>query len=275
MRERIAKIFKGQIISSIIYILLGLCLVLMPVGTVYVICKVMFGIVLILTGCYHVVIYLMEKRNATVMDMFSGVILVVFGGFLFFNPQIVMKLLPILLGAFLLIDSIWSLQGAFRLKKRQRGMWKVLLIGSLAFIGLGAALIVNPFQNMKYTFVFAGAGLLANGVLDVVFMILLRVGMKEKEEKAEEPEKTEEPQTAASDVQEEPVKVMQEEKEEDRPVFERWMPFGAKTSQGQEVAVEQKMTVEQEDVAEQKMTAEQDTILEQDKPSGKDDEREE
>lgn len=186
MSERIGRILRGQIVTSVIYILLGLCLVCMPVETVNVICKFVFGIVMIVAGLYHICIYVLEKMNATVLDLFSGGILLVLGGFLFFNPQVVIKLLPILLGAFVLIDSIWTFKGSFRLKRRGSGMWKVLLIGSLVFIGLGIAMIVNPFQTVRYTVMFAGWILLCNGVVDLVFLIILKKGMKELKEAVEE-----------------------------------------------------------------------------------------
>ena len=43
MGEKINNILKGEIISSVFYILLGLCLILIPTQTVDVICKVVFG----------------------------------------------------------------------------------------------------------------------------------------------------------------------------------------------------------------------------------------
>ncbi|MDO4338594.1 MAG: DUF308 domain-containing protein [Eubacteriales bacterium] len=178
MAERISRILKGQITTSVIYILLGLCLIFMPVKTVNLICKVVFGVVMIAAGLYHIIIYVREKENATPLDMFSGAILLVLGGFLFFNPQIVVKVLPILLGTFILIDSIWTLQGCIRLKKRKCGEWKLLLVGSLVFIGLGVTLVINPFTVVKYTVIFAGWILLCNGVLDLLFLFVLRRGLK-------------------------------------------------------------------------------------------------
>lgn len=186
MSERIGRILRGQIVSSIIYIALGLCLICMPVETVNIVCKLVFGITIIIAGLYHVAIYALEKMNATVLDLFSGGILLVLGGFLFTNPQVVVKLLPILLGAFVLVDSIWTLKGAFRLKKRGRETWKALMLGSLVFIGLGIAMIVNPFQTVKYTMMFAGWVLLCNGVIDIAFMVVVRLGMKELKEAVEE-----------------------------------------------------------------------------------------
>lgn len=179
MSGRIGRILRGQLVASMIYIALGLCLICMPVETVNIVCKLFFGITIIVAGLYHVVIYAMERMNATILDLFSGGILVVLGAFLFTNPQVVIKLLPVLLGAYVLVDSIWTLKSAFRLKKRGRGSWKILMLGSLVFVGLGIAMIVNPFQTVRYTVMFAGWVLLCNGAVDVIFMIMVHFGMKE------------------------------------------------------------------------------------------------
>jgi len=179
MWEKINNFLKGQIVTSIIYIALGACLVFMPVSTVNVICKFVFGILLILVGLYHILIYVAEKLNSTIFDLFSGGVLMVLGIFLFMNPQIVVKLLPILLGTFILVDSIWSLKGSLKLKKRGAGSWKFLLLGSIIFISLGISLVVNPFTMVKYTVIFAGWIFLCNGVIDMIYLILLRKGLKE------------------------------------------------------------------------------------------------
>lgn len=179
MWEKINNFLKGQIVTSIIYIALGACLVFMPVSTVNVICKFVFGILLILVGLYYILIYVAEKLNSTIFDLFSGGVLMVLGIFLFMNPQIVVKLLPILLGTFILVDSIWSLKGSLKLKKRGAGSWKFLLLGSIIFIALGISLVVNPFTMVKYTVIFAGWIFLCNGVIDMIYLILLRKGLKE------------------------------------------------------------------------------------------------
>ena len=185
MWNKINRILKGQLVTSLLYTLLGLCFVLMPVDAVNAICKFVFGILLILAGIYHILVYVVEKMNATLLDLLSGGMLLVIGIFLFYNPQIVVKLLPVLLGTFVLVDSVWVLKGSLRLKKADRGEWKILLIGSLVFIGLGIAMIVNPFAMIKYTVIFAGCVMLANGIVDFAFLVLIRRGMKKAEETVE------------------------------------------------------------------------------------------
>lgn len=42
----------------------------MPVETVNVLCKVVFGLVLIGAGVYHILIFVLEKDNSTILDLF-------------------------------------------------------------------------------------------------------------------------------------------------------------------------------------------------------------
>ena len=119
MGEKINNILKGEIISSVFYILLGLCLILIPTQTVDVICKVVFGLILIGAGIYHIYIYIRGKAKATIMDLLSGVVVFVLGVFLFMTPSIVIKLLPWMLSAFVLVDSLWKFKGAFSSEKRR------------------------------------------------------------------------------------------------------------------------------------------------------------
>lgn len=70
MDEKKSKILRGQIPTSVFYILFGLCLALMPVETVNVLCKVVFGLVLIGAGVYHILIFVLEKDNSTILDLF-------------------------------------------------------------------------------------------------------------------------------------------------------------------------------------------------------------
>lgn len=63
MGRKISNILKGEIVSSIFYIALGLCLLLIPDQTVNIICKVIFGLIMIAAGVYHVGIMWLRKRN--------------------------------------------------------------------------------------------------------------------------------------------------------------------------------------------------------------------
>lgn len=206
MEKKVSNFLKGEIISSIFYLAFGLCLILIPDQTVNIICKIIFGLVMIAAGIYHIVIYAAEKVKATILDLFTGVIVMVLGIFLFFTPQIVIRILPYLLGAFVLVDSIWKIKGSYRLKKAERGRWKALLIGCLIFIALGVSMLFYSFLSVKKMILFSGIILAANGVVDIVFLILLRTGMRKSEKlrAAKEKEKAEQENLQQVDVPETP-----------------------------------------------------------------------
>ena len=194
MREKISRFLKGQMATSVIYILLGLCFICMPVDMVNILCKFIFGVVLIAAGLYHIWLYVQEKPNATLMDLFSGGLILVLGIFLFYNPQVVVKLLPVLLGTFILTDSVWVLKGSRKLMKNDKDSpeWKILLAGSIVFICLGIIMIANPFSVVKVMVIFAGCVLLVNGLADLVFLFLLKKGIRTLVKMKEEAKKKEE-----------------------------------------------------------------------------------
>ena len=185
MGEKINNILKGEIISSVFYILLGLCLILIPTQTVDVICKVVFGLILIGVGIYHIYIYIRGKAKATIMDLLSGVVVFVLGVFLFMTPSVVIKLLPWMLSAFVLVDSLWKFKGAFLLKKGGHGAWSVLLIGSLVFIALGIVMLFGRFPKIMTLLIFSGWVLVCDGAADIVFYIIMKLGLRKIAKKAE------------------------------------------------------------------------------------------
>ena len=247
MEDKKSKILRGQIPTSVFYILFGLCLALMPVETVNVLCKVVFGLVLIGAGVYHILIFVLEKDNSTILDLFSGVIVLVIGIFLFMNPTVVVKLLTLMLGAFILVDSIWMLRGSMKLKKRKQGAWKAFLIESLIFVGLGVVLLVNPFSELKRTVQIAGGIFVANGVLDIIFYLILKHGLKKE--------------LAEDNVEADTRKQEIEEVQETQASQEVRVEQEAKTEQ--EARVEQEVQAEQEAQAEQEVQNEQETQAEQ------------
>ena len=59
------------------------------------------------------------------------------------------------------------------------------MFGSLIFIALGISLVVNPFTMVKYTVIFAGWIFLCNGIIDLIYLVLLKKGLKELKQDVE------------------------------------------------------------------------------------------
>jgi len=179
-QQKIIRFLNSEIAAGVFFILVGLCLVAFPVQTVDIICRIVFGILLIFAGLYNIGMYLYPKVQTTVFNMFAGVIVLVLGWFMFENPQIVVKLLPRLLGALLFVGSIWMVQTAVALRKTENPRWNAFLIAGFAGIALGVITIINPFGKVRQTILFAGIAFLIKGMADIIFSILLKREPKEK-----------------------------------------------------------------------------------------------
>ena len=251
MGKKVSDFLKSEIISSVFYLAFGLCLILIPDQTVNIICKIVFGLIMIASGIYHIVIYTAEKEKATILDLFTGVIVMVLGIFLFFTPQIVIRILPYLLGAFVLVDSIWKIKGSYRLKKAQRGRWKIIFLGCLVFIALGVFMLFYSFMSVTQMLLFSGIILTADGAADIVFLTMIRLGMRKSEKLPDEKEPEEksvlswnEPETADLNKEEQ-----EKTSDEDKTEWEK-----DTNSQAQETEME----IETEKTAD---AADADTIL--------------
>ena len=251
MGKKVSDFLKSEIISSVFYLAFGLCLILIPDQTVNIICKIVFGLIMIASGIYHIVIYTAEKEKATILDLFTGVIVMVLGIFLFFTPQIVIRILPYLLGAFVLVDSIWKIKGSYRLKKAQRGRWKIIFLGCLVFIALGVSMLFYSFMSVTQMLLFSGIILTADGAADIVFLTMIRLGMRKSEKLPDEKEPEEksvlswnEPETADLNKEEQ-----EKTSDEDKTEWEKDTNYNAQQTE---------MEIETEKTAD---AADADTIL--------------
>ena len=192
--KKIRTLLSGQIPVIVIFAILGLSLIFVPAHTFNVISKVLFGVALILSGAYHIYIYVRPKKDyvASGLDLYPGVISLVLGIFLFKNPQLIRVLLPWVLGAFLVADCIWLVRSVFQMRKYKIAMWEVLVGVAVVFTVLGIILAYNPFSQVRTMLTFAGWLLLLKAITDLV----LYLQVKKKIDNAVEEERLRQPAPA-------------------------------------------------------------------------------
>ena len=178
MKEKLHRFISGQLPLAVLFIILGLCLIFMPANTLNVLCKVIFGIALILSGAHHIYMHVSEKKESTVFNLFSGVITLIIGVFMFFNLQVVVRLLPWMLGAFVIVDCIWIVKAAGKLKKRQDPSYEGLYILCGICLILGIIMIVDPFSKIRTMLTFAGWMLLLKGISDIFVHRMVEKALK-------------------------------------------------------------------------------------------------
>lgn len=173
MSKWINRIFKSQAVCAALCVALGIFLIATPEKFMNLVSMVISGAVIAL-GLVHVFLYLRNREQGFILDLLAGVVLTVIGIFLLVNPGIFERLLPILLGAMIFVDSFWTFQASWQLKKLHFVRWPWLLGSSVLFVVLAGVMIFNPFETMKLATIFGGVVFLLNGLVDIFFLLLLR-----------------------------------------------------------------------------------------------------
>ncbi len=160
------------IISSILYMALGVVLLVWPTTSLNVICYA-FGGITLLYGLFRLASYLGNRENASVLqaDTFIGIIMIGLGIFLLIQPDVIRSILPIVLGLFVIFNSIIKLQYGFELKASFYDKWWILLFLGIVTAGLGTVIAVNPFATPELTVTVMGIVLVSDGISNI-FTIL-------------------------------------------------------------------------------------------------------
>ena len=159
LKERIKNGFRGQLITSLIYLALGIWLVMFPEDSVNIISKVVFGVVLMLIGLYHIWFYMSEDEGANVFNLFTGVIFYLLSGF-FSNYDVIFTEIAnvnLVLGFFNLIP-FYSFDGGNTLKYillkyvNEEITERTLTVVSLLVTVTFSFISIHIFLNYKHNF---------------------------------------------------------------------------------------------------------------------------
>lgn len=164
------------IISSILYIALGVVLLVWPTTSLNIICYAFGGITLVY-GLARLASYLGNHENPSVLqgDLFFGVIMMGIGIFLLLKPDTILAILPIVIGLFIIFNSIIKLQYAFQLKSEYYDKWWILLYLGIATAALGTIVAVNPFEAMETTVMVMGSILVADGLSNIFTILFVTI----------------------------------------------------------------------------------------------------
>ena len=106
--------------------------------------------------------------------MFFGVAFTALGAFCLITPSTVVSILPFLLGLVLLLDAVGKFQRALQMRSVGFPYWWVSLVFAVCVLLLAITLLFNPFGAVKFTMIFFGACLLADGIADLIYLFSTR-----------------------------------------------------------------------------------------------------
>lgn len=127
---------------------MGVCLMIWPGASVSAIC-VGLGVLAVVYGVVRMVGYFCNDlyRLAFQFDLAVGLLSILVGAVLLLHSDRVMAYLPILIGVFLLVDSVLRFQTAMDAKAFGMGKWWVILAAAILGAVLGVWLLVRPGES--------------------------------------------------------------------------------------------------------------------------------
>lgn len=182
----------GMLILSVLYFVLGLALLAAPAASLPWVCAG-FGALIALTGARSLWRYSRNKERglAALFTLAGGVVTLALGLFSLLRPDFVQWVLPVVFGAFLIVDGGAREQSAWQLVRRKGQRWWVLMLLGFVTGIAGILLIMQPFADWKVDSIWlSGLLLILEGVLNAgctVYTAMLLRDLDRVEAEPEEP----------------------------------------------------------------------------------------
>lgn len=169
MMKALKELKWDALLKGVLYILLGLAAFLIPETMEKTLAYLLAG-VLILAGAVSMVCYLLRdaKQNYYRNDFLYGLIGIALGVIVLYKIELIISLVPVILGIMVLISGCAKLQDVIDIKRLNSGNWIALLVIAVIDIVFGILLITNPFKAASILFRLIGAGLIFSGITDCV-----------------------------------------------------------------------------------------------------------
>lgn len=167
-KQWIKDLRKQFTLTAIFSILLGLVLAIWPDATKLAV-SYLIGAALLVFGVIQVVRYFVYEVRLDLFryDFVSGLILLGAGVFFLMKPEIIVSILPVLLGITIVVDAAVKVQQSMDLMRAGYHRWWLVMLLAVLALGAGIILLVNPFEAASTLMLLIGIVLIYNGVTDL------------------------------------------------------------------------------------------------------------
>lgn len=142
------KTILGSIILNLLFLLFGIIIFMNPYMTASSV-GVIIGIYFILFGLFDIYEFLI-RREAPIFTyrVFGGILSIIIGIFIMFDPFKIVKILTFALGLYLIVLAVSKLLEALKLKKIGYDGWLIILVTSILLLIFGVFITINPMVSM-------------------------------------------------------------------------------------------------------------------------------
>lgn len=171
MKAWLESVRLDLILTALAFVALGIVLLVWPGTTGKIVCMVLGAALLIYGVCQVVGFFLRsdEGWGSGAVYLLAGVGTLALAWFMLSNDgKGVLSILPLVLGAAVVVDSCMSLKRAFRLKELGMERWWIAALVAAATLLFGLVVMLNPFQSALLVIRVVGGVLICQGISDLV-----------------------------------------------------------------------------------------------------------
>lgn len=171
----------SKFVSSLIYVLFGLALLLKPLLVEDLLCYLLAGAAAII-GIVRIIAYMVTKvENRIVEDtngLAVGASLIILGIFVMLKGTMFIMLFPFVLGFMITYKGLEGFQNVVNLKKFGYPVPMATLIVAAVITVFGIIVMMNPFATAQALFRMLGIGLFVSGIVDLIMDIIFTAKVK-------------------------------------------------------------------------------------------------
>lgn len=147
MADFIKKYGRNSILISVLLIILSLFLIFSPTTSLNVI-MIAIGVILAVNGIFHSIAYFSGPKELKMFsfELTEGVLSLIIGIIFIFNPSIINTFLSLIIGAWIILKSITSIQLSLNIRESTSN-WILMLVVSIVTLFLGIIMLFNPFAT--------------------------------------------------------------------------------------------------------------------------------
>ncbi len=134
------ELMKNELVTNIVILIVGIILTIWPDATLDVAVNLV-GSVVCLFGIVNIIMWFNNKGSYS--SLFLGILALIIGIFIIVRSDVVISIMPILLGIAILADGITNLKTLYDVKSDSKS-WKALFISAIITTVLGLILIFRP-----------------------------------------------------------------------------------------------------------------------------------
>lgn len=175
MERKIKRNFNTSLFISILFVVIGLFLFIKPDATISIISYII-GSFLLLVGLVNVYRYFSSdnKFNVFSFNLAYGVLLIIGGIFLIIDTSIFAKVFNIVLGIWIIVNSVTKFQYGLILKRTNNSDWAYTFLVSILTFLWGITLLINPFKSALTITQIIGVFIIVYAVLDIIDNFIIR-----------------------------------------------------------------------------------------------------